>query len=265
MTVTMASNIASREMGYLAGADEERLRTLNDAIRSPDFDALLFARGGYGAMRILNGVDYEAISRNPRPIIGYSDLTALHQATAARSGVGSFHGPMLNTDFHDGLSPSIENWFWDVLSGSVPTWSLQPDQVMAGGAAEGVLFGGCLSLTTSLTGTPFDFWIEDGIWFWEDVSESTYRIDRMLTHLHLSGRLRNLKGVMIGRLKDCGGGNPDELDRLLSSFFSGAGIPVLHNLPFGHHGDNLLLPIGGRVRISSEDLTFSLLEPAVNT
>ncbi|HVT05466.1 MAG TPA: LD-carboxypeptidase [Thermoanaerobaculia bacterium] len=265
LEVTISDNIAARHMGYLAGEDSIRLQRLNDALRAAHFDGFLFSRGGYGAMRILDGLDYDAIAANPRPMIGYSDVTALHQAVAVRAGVGTFHGPMLNADFHDGLSPDIEQWFWDVLAGEVTSWAIEPHQVMSHGSAEGILFGGCLSLTTALTGTPYDYWIDDGIWFWEDVAEPTYRVDRMLTHLKLSGKLRKIKGVMIGRLKDCGGGYPDELDRLLASFFADAGIPVLRELPFGHHADNLLLPIGTPVRIDTRSATFSLLEPAVTT
>lgn len=263
--VTLADNLAARYGGYLAGEDSFRLARLNDALRSRQFDGFLFSRGGYGAMRILDGVDYEAIAANPRPVIGYSDITALHQAIAVRSGVGSFHGPMLNSDFYSGLSPQIESWFWDVLAGGVPSWPIDQEQVLSPGLAEGILFGGCLSLTTALSGTPYDFWIADGIWFWEDVGEPTYRLDRMLTTLKLSGKLRELKGVMIGRLKDCGGSNPEELDRMIAGFFGDAGIPVVRGLPFGHHGDNLLLPIGAPVRIDTRSAAFSLLEPAVTT
>src|SRR5688572_22434751 len=105
VTVTLASNIDHHHRGYLAGSDQERAEQFNHYIRSDQYDAYLFARGGYGAMRILEVLDYEAVRRNPRPIIGFSDVTAIHQAVALHSGVASFHGPMLNLDFHDTLSP----------------------------------------------------------------------------------------------------------------------------------------------------------------
>src|SRR5207245_7881004 len=139
-----------------------------------------------------------AIRRNPRPIIGFSDLTALHQAAAIHSGVASFHGPMVNLDFLHGLSPHIDQWFWSMLGGEAPLeHRFDAQQVVTEGDAEGILFGGCLSLTTALVGTPYDFWIDDGLWFWEDVDEPLYRIDRMLTHLRLSGRLQKIRGVVI--------------------------------------------------------------------
>jgi muramoyltetrapeptide carboxypeptidase len=262
LRVTLASNIDHRFRGYLAGDDDERVKELNHYLRSDDVDAFFFARGGYGAMRILDRIDYDALTANPRPVIGFSDITALHQAIALRCGVASFHGPMVNLDWYNGLSPDIEEWFWSMLSGEAPmTWRFGPSQVVFEGVGEGVLFGGCLSLTTALIGTPYDFWIDDGIWFFEDVDESIYRIDRMLTHLRLSGRLKKIRAVVIGKLKGCGSG--EEIDALLHDFFASSKIPVIRDLPFGHHGDNLLMPIGGLVRVDTRDGTLTLTQPAV--
>lgn len=262
--VTLASNISHVYRGYLAGTDQERADEVNRFLRSDDYEAFFFSRGGYGAMRILERIDYDAIARNPRPIIGFSDVTALHQAAAIVAGIGSFHGPMLNLDFFDGLSAEIEEWFWSVLAGEAPlTRRFERSQVVSEGRTEGILFGGCLSLITSLIGTPFDFWIEGGIWFWEDVDEPLYRIDRMLTHLRLSGRLRTVRGVIVGKLKNCE--SEAEVDVLLREFFGSDAIPIVRDFPFGHHGDNLLMPIGAPVRLSTDDQTFTLIEPAVGS
>ncbi|MFN2442921.1 MAG: LD-carboxypeptidase [Thermoanaerobaculia bacterium] len=259
-TVRLAPNLYDVERSYLAGPDARRLELVNAAINDPSVDAIVFARGGYGAMRILDQIDYAALDRNPRPIVGFSDVTALHQALATRIGLGSFHGPMLNLDFFEGLSPANEAWFFSMLEGSAPaTLAVEPAQILSHGRAEGVLFGGCLSLTTALLGTPWDYWVDDGIWFWEDVEEPVYRIDRMLTTLRLSGRLRNIRGVMIGRLKDCG--DPRQLSDLLHEFFADAGIPVITDLPFGHLGNNILLPVGSRVRIDSHSTTRAIEFP----
>ncbi|HWS72873.1 MAG TPA: LD-carboxypeptidase [Thermoanaerobaculia bacterium] len=260
--VTIAGNVDHRYRGYLAGSDDERAAELNRAFRSDDYDAFFFARGGYGAMRILEQVDYDAIRRNPRPIVGFSDVTALHQAIAVRAEVVGFHGPMLNLDFHQGLPADIEQWLWSMLGGEAPmVHRFDAGQVLVEGEAEGVLFGGCLALTTSLAGTPFDFWVDGGIWFWEDVEEPVYRIDRMLTHLRLSGRMRQIRGVVIGKLKGCG--EELELSALLTEFFGSSGIPVIRNVPFGHHGGNLLLPIGVPARLSTTGSTLTITTPAV--
>jgi muramoyltetrapeptide carboxypeptidase len=262
LRVTLAGNIAIRHRHYLGGDDDLRAAEVNRLFARDDIDGFLFARGGYGAMRILDRIDFEPLRRNPRPVIGFSDVTALHQALAVKVGVASFHGPMVNLDFHDHLSPEIERWFWSMLAGEAPlTHRIAPAQVLAEGEAEGILFGGCLSLITSLTGTPYDFWIDGGIWFWEDVDEPLYRIDRMLTHLRLSGRMPKIRGVVIGKLKGCG--DDAGLHALLLDFFGSMGVPVVRDLPFGHHGDNLLMPIGAPVRLSTRDLTFTVTAPAV--
>jgi muramoyltetrapeptide carboxypeptidase len=260
--VTLAPNIDHQHRGYLAGSDDERVEQLNRALRSSEYDAIFFARGGYGAMRILDRVDYGAIRANPRPLIGFSDVTALHQAIAIKAEVLTFHGPMLNLDFYERLSPDREEWFWAMLAGQAPmTYRFADADVLVPGAAEGNLFGGCLSLTTALTGTPYDFWIDGGIWFWEDVDERIYRLDRMLTHLRLSGRIAAVRGVVIGKLKGCG--SEDEQVALLREFFGPFGIPVVRNVPFGHHGDNLLMPIGAPVRLDTSDNTFTITTPVV--
>jgi len=260
--VTLADNIDHSVRDYLAGPDDERVGELNHYLNSDDVDAIFFSRGGYGAMRVLDRVDYDAIRRNPRPIVGFSDVTALHQAVAVRAGVASFHGPMLNLDFHDGLSADVEEWMFDVLAGNAPlTHRFERAQILADGEADGILFGGCLSLTTSLIGTPYDFWIDDGIWFWEDVGEEPYRLDRMLTHLDLSGRLRSIRGVLIGKLKGCG--SEPEVMALLREKLGSRGIPVVRDLPFGHFGNNLLMPIGASVRVSTKDGAFTITAPAV--
>jgi muramoyltetrapeptide carboxypeptidase len=169
---------------------------------------------------------------------------------------------MVNLDWFEGLTPDIEQWFWSMLAGEAPLrYSFDANQVVFDGEAEGILFGGCLSLTTALTSTPYDFWIDDGIWFFEDVEESPYRLDRMLTHLRLAGRLQKIRAVVIGKLKGCG--SDAEIEALLHDFFAFSNIPVIRDLSFGHHGNNLLMPIGGVVRVSTGDRTLTLLQPAV--
>jgi muramoyltetrapeptide carboxypeptidase len=260
--VTLADNVDRRYRGYLAGSDEERAEELNRFFRDSQFDAFFFARGGYGAMRILDRIDYGAITANPRPVVGFSDVTALHQAMATQAGVAGMHGPMLNLDFHAGLSSDIDSWLWAVLGGEAPlTRNFSHADVVCEGEADGILFGGCLALTTALVGTPYDFWIDGGIWFWEDVDEPVYRLDRMLTHLRLSGRMQTIRGVIIGALNNCGG--EAEMLELFRDSFSPYAIPVVRNLPFGHHGNNLLMPIGASVRLSTSDHAFTITEPAL--
>ena len=260
--VTLADNIAHKHRGYLAGSDDERVETLNRFFRSPEYDAFFFARGGYGAMRILDRIDYGALTANPRPVVGFSDITAIHQAMATQANLAGLHGPMLNLDFRNGISPRHEEWFWSMLGGAAPLeYEFNREDVLCEGEAEGVLFGGCLALTAALMGTPYDYWVDGGIWFWEDVDEPVYRLDRMLTHLRLSGRMPRIRGVIIGALKECG--EDADLLALLRDFFGSFDVPVVRNLPFGHHGNNLLMPIGTTVRLSTTDMRLTISEPAV--
>ena len=260
--VTLAPNIGTRHRGYLAGSDDERAEILNRFLRSPEYDAFFFARGGYGAMRILDRVDYDAIRANPRPVVGFSDVTALHQAMATKSGVAGLHGPMLNLDFGNGMSADREEWFWSMRAGKAPMeYQFAANDVLFDGVAEGVIFGGCLALTAALMGTPYDFWIDGGIWFWEDTDEPVYRLDRMLTHLRLSGRMHRIRGVIIGALKNCG--SEAEMQELLRDTFGSLDIPVIQNLPFGHHGNNLLMPIGVPVRLDTRSRRLTFTEPSV--
>jgi len=260
--VTLADNIAHKHRGYLAGSDDERVETLNRFFRSPEYDAFFFARGGYGAMRILDRIDYGALTANPRPVVGFSDITAIHQAMATQANVAGLHGPMLNLDFRNGISQRHEEWFWSMLHGAAPLeYELSREDILCDGEAEGILFGGCLALTAALAGTPYDYWVDGGIWFWEDVDEPVYRIDRMLTHLRLSGRMPRIRGVIIGALKECG--EDAEMLALLRDFFGSFDVPVVRNLPFGHHGNNLLMPIGTTVRLSTTDMRLTISEPAV--
>lgn len=258
VSVSLPSNVFESWRSYLAGDDALRADEINRALRSDEYDAYFVARGGYGTMRVLERIDYDAIKRNPRPVIGFSDVTALHQAIAVQCGVTSFHGPMLNLDWRAGLSPERQRWLFSMLAGDAAmTHRFSAEQVVCEGMAEGVVFGGCLSLTAALVGTSYDFWIDDGIWFWEDVDEPLYRIDRMLTHLRLSGRFDSLRAVMIGTLKGCGDeGDQPRFDALLQEFFGERRIPVVRDLPFGHAGDNLLIPIGARALVDTRSFSW---------
>lgn len=260
--VTLASNAFAQERTYLAGPDSERVDQFNALLRDGSIDAIFFTRGGYGAMRILDRIDYEAFRNNPRAVVGYSDVTALHMALARETGFGSFHGPMLDFDLFEGLSDPVERWLWKMLAGASPMkLDFEREAVLADGQAEGTLFGGCLSLIVAMSGTPWDFWIDDGILFFEDVGEDLYRIDRMLTHLRLSGRLRSLRAVLIGRLKNCGS-DERAAHSLLREFFIPMGIPVVCDLPFGHHGNNVVMPFGARVTVDTESCSIVFPDPA---
>jgi muramoyltetrapeptide carboxypeptidase len=272
----MAPHAASRH-GYLAGADGDRLADLNDALRDPAVDAVWAIRGGFGMTRILDGVDLEAVARRPKPVIGFSDLTALLNAVARRAGVVSFHGPVART----AMPEFSRRHFVRVLECSEPAGVLQPlpqpaDVLMPqenrvvtlrGGRAEGPLAGGNLTLLQCLVGTPWFPDLDGAILFLEDIGEDLYRVDRMLAHLRTIGALSRLAGVLVGRFT--------EMDRhmrdgafgfgdVLAQYFEPLGVPVAYGFPVGHIDSQWTLPLGVRARFDADDGSVEILEPAVS-
>lgn len=256
--------------GYLAGTDEQRAADLNAALRSPDNDAIWCLRGGYGTMRILERADWEALAERPRPLVGFSDITALHLA-ARRRGVVSFHGP--HPAVAD-LPPFAERGLLRALTvpdpgGLLPFPAGGPDHAitLAGGVAEGPLVGGNLALLAATVGTPFAMRARGAILFLEEVGEPVYRVDRMLSQLLLAGALDGVAGVAIGAFSEC----PDPPDaglpaaeEVLLDRLRELNVPVASGFPFGHVPDNWTLPVGVRARLDADAGTLELLEAAVN-
>jgi muramoyltetrapeptide carboxypeptidase len=255
--------------GYLAGTDEQRAADLNAALRSPDNDAVWCLRGGYGTMRILERIDWAALAQRPRPLIGFSDNTALHLA-AYRQGVVSFHGP------HPAVADLplfAERGLLRALTvpepgGVLPFPAGGPDRARAlvGAVAEGPLVGGNLALLAATVGTPFALRARGAILFLEEVGEAAYRVDRMLSQLLLAGMLEGVAGVAIGAFSEC----PDPPDaglpaaeEVLLDRLRDLGVPVAFGFPFGHVPENWTLPVGVRARLDADAGTLELLEAAV--
>jgi muramoyltetrapeptide carboxypeptidase len=268
---------AFRKYGYLAGSDEERLADLNAALSDPRIDAIWCLRGGYGMTRILDRVDFDALKRKPKAVIGYSDITALLNGAVKLSGVTSFHGPMSRSS----LSP-FSRWHFDRVLGNQnaagqlgriapPADVLVPrdDRIVTlrPGTAEGRLLGGNLSLLQCLVGTRYFPDLDDAILFLEDVGEDLYRVDRMLAHLRMAGMLQRVKGVMIGRFTEMDRGGEDGAlgyDEVLSTYLLPLNVPVAYGFPIGHIDDQWTLPLGVRVRLDAGAGEVEILEPAVS-
>jgi muramoyltetrapeptide carboxypeptidase len=265
-----------RRYGYFAGTDEQRLADLNEALRDPDVGAIWCIRGGYGVTRILDQVDFDALARRPRPLIGYSDITAVLNAALRHAGVVTFHAPMARVSM-----PPFSRWHFErVLTSPEPAGRLgrlpvPPDvlvpkenRIMAlrPGVAEGPLVGGNLSLIQCLVGTPHLPELDGAILFLEDVGEDLYRIDRMLAHLRTVGFLGRLAGIAVGRFTELKRGMSDGVlgfDEVLATYFLPLGIPVAYGFPVGHIDDQWTLPIGVRARLDAGAGELELLEPAV--
>ena len=268
---------AGGHYGYFSSRDPDRLSDLNAALRDPAVDAVWCIRGGYGATRILDGVDFEALVRRPRAVIGYSDITALLAAVVGRAGLVAFHAPTARA----AMPPFSRRHFMRVLTDPAPAGALEPlplppdvlvPQVnrvvcIRGGVAEGPLAGGNLTLLQCLIGTPYFPELDGALLFLEDVNEELYRIDRMLAHLRMIGALARLAGVLVGRftgLKRHIGDGALGLDEVLDHYFGPLGVPVAHGMPIGHIDDQWTIPLGVRARFDADAGSLTLLEPAVS-
>ena len=253
--------------GYLSGSDAERAADLNEALRDPAIDAVWFLRGGYGTMRILDEIDWPALARHPKALIGYSDNTAVHLAANA-VGVAAFHGPHPHApefpDFaRDGLLRVLTS---TRPAGELPVPEGWPRaETLAGGVAQGPLVGGNLSLLSATMGTPYAVQPEGAILFIEEVGEQPYRLDRMLSHLKLAGVLDAVAGIAIGGITEAPGEDGDAVSReVLHDRLGGLGVPVVTGFPFGHFDDNWTLPVGIRARLDADAGSLALVEPAVS-
>jgi muramoyltetrapeptide carboxypeptidase len=267
---------AGRRYGYLAGTDDERLADLNAALRDPTVDAIWCIRGGFGSTRILHRVDFEALAERPRPLIGYSDITALLLGAVAVAGVVSFHGPVARASM-----PLFSRLHFErVLTHAEPAGRLgrlpEPPGVLiprtdrivtlSGGSVEGTLIGGNLTLIQCLVGTRFFPDLDGAILFLEDVDEDLYRVDRVLAQLRMIGALDRLAGVAVGRFTELKRQMNDGalgFDEVLETYLGPLGIPVAHGFPIGHIDDQWTLPLGVRARLDADAGELELLEPAV--
>lgn len=257
--------------GYLAGSDLERVDELNTLLRRSDVKMLVAARGGYGVLRILDDIDFEAARAHPKLVVGYSDITALHFALYKRVGLPGLSGPMVAVEWHD-PDPSSERLFWDLVGGGTPDPLLGPSgeelSPVRPGAVEGLLLGGNLAMVTRLIGTPYLPDLEGAILFLEDVGEDPYRIDAMFAQLKLSGILARLGGLVIGGFTEW---EPDEdtptltMEQVFADYFSTLDLPVAHGLVYGHFPVKNTIPFGVRARleVTSSSARLGILEPVV--
>jgi muramoyltetrapeptide carboxypeptidase len=253
-----------RRHGYLAGTDDERLADLSAFVSDPGIRAIWCARGGYGSPRIVADLDLDPLRRHPKALIGYSDITALHAAVFRKLRLATWHGPLISELGDPALYD--ESSLWKALSGDGKdlAWPLPASSVHHAGVGEGPLVGGCLSLLVALVGTPYEAPMDGAILFWEEVNEEPFRIDRMLCHLRLSGRLRKLRGMVVGRLVGCVAKDPQNempLREILETHLAGTDYPVVTDFPAGHCPGKTTLPLGRTVRLDTGALRLAVSGP----
>lgn len=272
---TRIGKSARNRRGFLAGTDRERLEDLHQAFADKEIKAVWCVRGGYGASRLLPDLDFNLIRKNPKILIGYSDITALHTAIYQRTGLVTFHGPTAAATFSDYAKNHLVN---TLMNPSAPLKiELAPEnaanesnlfktETITRGKCRGALTGGNLSLLCALAGTPFGLRDAKGkILFIEDVGEQPYRIDRMLTQLRQTVDLRQAAGIALGVFQDC---NPKDegsqsLIEVLRDRLGDLKIPVIYGLSFGHIRDQFTLPVGIKAELDTENAAMTFLEAGV--
>jgi len=262
----------NKSYGYLAGKDELRIDDIYYMFAKKEIKMILCLRGGYGTPRILDKLNYKLIKKNPKVLVGYSDITALQMAIFKKTGMVTFAGPMLAVDFWNNVSKFTEENFWRCVTsnkkiGKIKNPNNEEFKVFKKGNSEGILLGGNLSLISSLLGTEFLPSFKEKILMLEDIAEPPYKIDRMLNQLRLAKIFKKISGLILGDFTDCNENNPAKktltLEQVFEDHFSEIKIPVISNLKHGHLKDNITIPFGVNCKINSKTNSIEITESGV--
>ena len=259
----------NKTFGYLSGSDEDRANEFNDFVSNPLIKAILFVKGGWGCGRVLDKIDYQGLKKNPKIILGFSDMTSLLNAIYQKTGLITFHGPVGNSSWEKFSLNSFQDM---VCHGGVSFRKpelpqLQSFSTWQSGEATGELIGGNLTVFCSLLGTPYWPSCAGKILFLEETHEEPYRIDRMLNSLRLAGVFDEISGVVFGQFNDCNAEKPLEsftLEEVVHHQLKGYSFPVIWGAPIGHVKEKWTLPIGAQVRMKAEELSLKLMHSAVS-
>ena len=255
---------------YFAGSAERRVTELEEMFERGEVKAIICARGGYGANYLLERIDLEKVRTNPKIVVGYSDVTSLLTYFADVTGLVMFHGPMATKDFSRRDGVDLHSWH-AAVSGA-RDWDINVSEdsgvrPLADGAAQGVLYGGCLSMLAASLGTPYEIHTAGTILFIEDVQAKPYQIDRMLMQMKLAGKFDGVRGIIFGEMLDCVQHEKQgyTLEQVVMRIIGPLGIPVIYGLRSGHVSkQNVTLPIGVRVelQVTGPRTSLRILEAA---
>lgn len=256
---------------YFSASPENRLADLHRAFSDPDVGAIICTRGGYGSNYLLDagGLDLDLIRKHPKPLFGYSDMTAIQTWLLDQAGLVSFHGPMVAADFSLANGVHIDS-FRKALSGElVEAGRAQGVRILRPGRARGVVYGGCLSLLTASLGTRFAPQTEGKLLFLEDVGAKPYQVDRMLRQMILAGKFEGVRGFIFGEMLECGsrGADADLLQQVIVRVLDGFNVPIAMGLRSGHVSQgNVTLPLGieAALNLENDQPLLRYLEPAVS-
>jgi muramoyltetrapeptide carboxypeptidase len=253
LEVTLGKHIFKKH-GRFAGTESERLHDLQNSLDNPDIQAVFFARGGYGIVGILDRISLDKFKRNPKWLIGYSDITALHSLISG-SGICSLHAPMSSHLAKEGANEISSLFLKQILFGEKPEYLVGSHSLNRHGFCTGYIRGGNLSVLAGLRGTKYDLQTENTILFIEDINEQAYHIDRMMQNLKLGGILEKISGLIVGRFAGCND-DPEMNETIYESMFrlvEEYAYPVCFDFPVGHVNTNYPLIENGKARLNIED------------
>lgn len=244
---------------YLAGSDKHRVEYVNLLFADKSIDAIICARGGYGSMRILPMLDYDAIKNNPKIFVGFSDITILLSVLLTRCNLVTFHGPVV-TSLADASEETKLSLLSNITSDNSLEIKLPGGRTIKSGVAAGDVCGGNLTMLCHLVGTPFAPDFENKILFLEDRGEAPYRIDRMLVHMELAGCFKGISGIILGGFEDCG--PIEDLIEIIVELFDKYPVPILGGLDAGHGRHNLTIPLGIEATLDADRHSLVYHRPA---
>ena len=250
------SDTIYKSYGYLAGSDKERALSLNEMFKDKEVDAIICYRGGYGSIRMVPYLDLKVIKANPKPFIGYSDITLLLNYINKKCNFITFHGPMINSNFDDKLT---KNYFVNILeNNNFPiTYNLneliENTVIYNNKNFSGRIVGGNLSLIVSTLSTPYEISFKNNILFIEEINENPYVVDRMLSQLISCGKLKNICGIIIGQFTNCTAEEGSfDINHIIKEKLERLEIPIIIGFPAGHDYPNIMLPIGSHFTYISD-------------
>lgn len=266
-TPSAAAHTQQRGPLFFAGEPAERLADLHAAFADSSTQIVAAVRGGYGSNYLLDGLNIDIIRQHPKPFFAYSDLTATQLHLLDRIGLPVFHGPMVAADFAVDNGVHLASFRAALAGQPYALGASEGLRTLKAGSAEGMLYGGCLSILVSLLGTPWEPQTEGKLLFLEDVGTKPYQVDRMLWQLRAAGKLEGITGIVFGEMLDCSspGAAPDLLDLVLLRFFKDFSGPVVIGLRSGHVShSNVTLTFGVRAKLDAgNNPELRILEPAV--
>jgi muramoyltetrapeptide carboxypeptidase len=271
--VKLAEHVFARD-DYVAGNPRQRAADLNALFVDPEVDVVQALQGGYGSAQTIPHLDFDLIAANPKPLVGFSDITALHVAIHRRTGLSTVYGSGLVGVGDPATSEFTRARLLAVLGGTAPAEvPRDPDdpyvRTIRGGKATAPLLGGCLWLVLQTMGTPWEIDLDGAIFFFEDYKAPPYYVDGMLTQLRLAGKLDSVAGVVVGEMKDCDWGDQRQasdwarsrsLEDVLEEHLEPLGVPVLYRLPLGHGKHLASIPLGIRYTLDADGKTLALEE-----